>query len=249
MSRDAGVVIAAAGSGRRFRGRKQFLVLADRPVLHHSLDAFAAVADVAEIVVVVPEEDLSVGEELVNAWKEGRTDLDVRVTAGGPRRQDSVLLGIEALELSRYVLVHDAARPLLLPSDVEKLLAVIRKTGAAVIGYPSADSLKRVVDDTIVDEIDRGQVWAVQTPQGAEIERLRRAYAEVGEDREWTDEASLLRAAGVQVTPVEGSRGNMKITSPGDEREAEAILRARAASLGGVKQRGKDRKRTTDYTD
>ena len=131
------------------------------------------------------------------------------------------------LELSRYVLVHDAARPLLLQSDVEKLLVVIRETGAAVIGHPSADSLKRVVDGSIVDEIDRRQVWSVQTPQGAEIERLRRAYAEVGDDREWTDEASLLRAAGVRVTPVEGSRGNMKITSPGDELLVEAILRGR----------------------
>ena len=230
MSRDAGVVIAAAGSGLRFRGRKQFLVLADRPVLHHSLDAFASVADVAEIVVVIPEENLSVGEELVSAWKEERTELPVQVIAGGPRRQDSVLLGIEALEMSRYVMVHDAARPLLLRSDVEKLLAVIRETGAAVIGNPSADSLKRVVDGSIVDEIDRRQVWSVQTPQGAEIERLRRAYATVGDDREWTDEASLLRAAGVRVTPVEGSRGNMKITSPGDERLVDAILRARAAS-------------------
>ncbi len=228
MSRDAGVVIAAAGSGLRFRGRKQFIVLAGRPVLHHSLDAFAAVADLAEIVVVIPEDDLSVGEELVSIWKEKRTELPVRVIAGGPRRQDSVLLGIEALELSRYVLVHDAARPLLLQSDVENLLAVIRETGAAVIGHPSADSLKRVVDGSIVDEIDRRQVWSVQTPQGAEIERLRRAYATVGDDREWTDEASLLRAAGVRVTPVEGSRGNMKITSPGDELLVEAILRARA---------------------
>ncbi len=230
MSRDAGVVIAAAGSGLRFRERKQFIVLAGRPVLHHSLDAFAAVADIAEIVVVIPEDDLSVGEELVSIWKEKRTELPVRVIAGGTRRQDSVLLGIEALELSRYVLVHDAARPLLLQSDVEKLLVVIRETGAAVIGHPSADSLKRVVDGSIVDEIDRRQVWSVQTPQGAEIKRLLRAYAEVGDDREWTDEASLLRAAGVRVTPVEGSRGNMKITSPGDELLVEAILRARAAS-------------------
>ncbi len=228
MSRDAGVVIAAAGSGLRFRGRKQFLVLADRPILHHSLDVFAAVADVAEIVVVIPAEDLPVGEELVGAWKEERTELPVRVIAGGSRRQDSVLLGIKALELSRYVLVHDAARPLLLRSDVEKLLAVVRETGAAVIGNPSADSLKRVVDGSIVDEIDRRQVWSVQTPQGAEIERLRRAYATVGDDREWTDEASLLRAAGVRVTPVEGSRGNLKITSPGDELLVEAVLRARA---------------------
>ncbi len=225
MTRDAGVVIAAAGMGLRFEARKQFLVLADRPILHYSLDAFAGVAGVGEIVVVVREEDLSVGEEVVRSWS-GERVPPVRVTRGGARRQDSVLRGIDALESSRYVLVHDAARPLVLESDVENVLVEIRRSGAAVIGCQSPDSLKRVVDGTIVDEIERNQVWSVQTPQGAEIELLRRAYTAVG-DREWTDEASLLRAAGVRVTPVPGSRGNIKITQPGDERLAEAILRGR----------------------
>jgi 2-C-methyl-D-erythritol 4-phosphate cytidylyltransferase len=225
MSRDTGVVIAAAGMGVRFGDRKQFLVLADRPLLHYSLDAFAAVADIAEIVVVLCAEDLAAGEEVVRSWGV-RRDPPVRVTTGGARRQDSVRHGIDALESSRYVLVHDAARPLVLASDIENVLAEVRRSGAAVIGFESPDSLKWVVDGGIVEEIDRRRVWSVQTPQGAEIELLRRAYAAVG-DTEWTDEASLLRAAGVRVTPVPGSRGNIKITRPGDELLVEAILRGR----------------------
>lgn len=231
MSRDTGVVIAAAGSGSRFGRRKQFLSLGGRPILHCSLDAFAAVRDVAELIVVCPAVALDRAQRIVDRWREGdpRRRVEgptIRVIAGGPRRQDSVFLGLEALQASRYVLVHDAARPLVRPGDVESLLDAVRETGAAAIGTPCSDSLKHVEDGLIQGEVDRTRIWAVQTPQGAEIERLRRAYAAVGARAEWTDEASLLRAAGVAVTPVEGWRGNMKVTTPGDQLLAEGILRA-----------------------
>ncbi len=229
MNPDTGVVLAAAGSGSRFGSRKQFGSLADRPILHYSLDVFAAVRDIAEVVVVCPPGEIDVGERLVDAWREEGGRPTIAVIAGGRRRQDSVLRGVEALEGSRYVLVHDAARPLVRPREVEDLLAAIRETGAAVIGTPCFDSVKRVAGGKIVEEIPREQVWTVQTPQGAEIECLREAYARVGGDGDWTDEASLLRAAGVPLSLVEGSRENIKITSPGDEVLAEAILRARAA--------------------
>ena len=232
--RDFAVILAAAGAGRRFGGRKQFLRLLDRPVIHYSLDAFAEVRSIGQIVVVFAPEDLDQGTELVTAWRssvppELRLDgLALKSVEGGARRQDSVRRGIDAVDAStRYALVHDAARPLIRPADVERLVAATRLHGAAVLGTPAWDSVKRVRGGEIVDEIPRDEVWTVQTPQAAEVVLLRKAYDSTAV--EMTDEASALRALGVRVALVEGSRENLKITRPGDEAAAEAFLRARRA--------------------
>ena len=231
--RDVGVILAAAGAGRRFGARKQYLQILGRPLVCYSLEAFAAVADVRQVVLVVAPEDQPLGQEMVASWRaagsQGKPprDLLVTVTPGGARRQDSVRLGLEALEPDvRLVLVHDAARPLIQPSDIEKMIAATRQHGAAVISTPAFDSVKRVVAGEIVEELPRDQVWTVQTPQSAEVTALRRAY-DAATGTEMTDEASALRAIGLRVALVEGSRENLKITKPGDEALAEAILRAR----------------------
>jgi len=232
-----GAILAAAGEGSRFGARKQFLTLLGRPLLTYSLDAFLAVQDIAQMVLVVAAEDLEACREIVKAWAVtlekgsggGRAPRDARVAVviGGKRRQDSVRNGLRALDAAiRYVLVHDAARPLIRAEDVRNIVLATRKHGAAVRGTPLTDSVKRVRKGRIVEEIPRGEVWTVQTPQSAAVEALRQAYAEESE-REWTDEASALRAAGVAVALVEGSRENIKITHPGDEALAEMILRAR----------------------
>jgi 2-C-methyl-D-erythritol 4-phosphate cytidylyltransferase len=125
-----------------------------------------------------------------------------------------------------YVLVHDAARPLILPEHIRQIITATRQYGAAVLGIPSHDSVKRVVERAIVEEIPRSEVWTVQTPQSGRVGDLREAYDQ-GSGGDFTDEASALRAAGVAVALVEGSRDNIKITRRGDERLAECILQAR----------------------
>ena len=223
-----GVVLAAGGSGTRFGSLKQFMNLAGRPMLHWSLDAFALTTQVKEIVVVCPDMHLAEGEVLVGSWRaESDEATEVQVCAGGARRQDSVRCGLEALSDDiDIVLVHDAARPLVESSDVVTLIDTILADGAGVIGTPCFDSVKRVVDGGIAEEIPRDEVWTVQTPQGAERSRLIAAYERAG-DSDFTDESSLLRGAGERVTLVEGSRENIKVTRPGDERLAELILAAR----------------------
>lgn len=228
-----GVVLAAAGAGRRFGARKQLLELLGKPLLHYSLDVFAAVADVEHIVVVLAAEDLPIGARIVAGWRAApggdsrRRELPVVLTAGGARRQDSVRLGLEQLPAKlQYALVHDAARPLLEVDAVRRLVAATRAHGAAVIGTRAVDSVKRVVDGTIVAELPRHEVWSVQTPQSGEVVTLKRAHDAAG-DTEMTDESSALRSLGVQVTLVEGSRENLKITCPEDVALAEAILRGR----------------------
>jgi 2-C-methyl-D-erythritol 4-phosphate cytidylyltransferase len=231
--RDFGVVLAAAGSGSRFGARKQLLELAGRPVIHYSLDAFAACDAVAEIVVVAGGADLDALRELLAAWRGERPaaggTIGLQLIEGGARRQDSVRRGLAALPAAvEYVLVHDAARPLLRPADVESMVEATRRHGAAVLGTPCHDSVKRVRGGEIVDELPRAEVWTVQTPQAGRVLDLGAAYERAGE-QEMTDEASALRALGIRVALVEGSRDNIKITRPGDEVLAEALLRARRA--------------------
>ena len=228
---DVGVVIAAGGSGRRFGAAKQFLEVLGRPLLFYSLDAFCGVGGVAELVVVVPVEALASTESLLRTWREASpwtAPVAVRVVRGGARRQDSVLQGLEALsERVEWSLVHDAARPLVLPADVERLLSVLRdEGGAAALGQPSYDSVKVVRDGLIVEELPRDEVWTVQTPQGARRRDLLLAYRAAGA-AECTDEATALRANGTRVRLVEGSSENIKVTRLGDEIVAARILEAR----------------------
>ncbi len=234
--RDFAVILAAAGAGRRFGARKQLLELLGRPMIHHSLDVFASVYDVLQIVLVMAPEDLEGGARIVASWRassgqhSSRDDLIMTLVAGGARRQDSVRRGLDRISSSaKYVLVHDAARPLLTREEVGRMVEATRREGASVLGTPALDSVKRVVDGEIVEELARDQVWLVQTPQSAVVETLRRAYDAAG-DTEMTDEASALRRIGVRVALVEGSRENLKITKRGDEALAEAILRARRES-------------------
>ena len=175
------------------------------------------------------EEDVSVFRELAGAWSSSRgahaTEVDI--VPGGARRRDSVLRGLEALRgHAEWALVHDAARPLVTPEDVRMVIEAVRRHGAAAIGTPAQDSMKRVREGTIVDEIPRDEVWTVQTPQGGRLEDLIAAYTR-DPATEWTDEASALRAMGIAVAVVEGSPENMKITRPGDEAMAERIIEGR----------------------
>ena len=235
MRGDTGVVLAAGGSGRRFGAKKQLMSLRGKPLLHYSLDTLAGLEAVSRLVIVMPREDLDTGRCLLEEWLSGRRaepsrDNEPRfdMIEGGPRRQDSVVNGLRLLRASvRCVLVHDAARPLLRADEARRVLDAVRAHGAAVIGTPVTDSVKRVEEGRIVESLPRQQVWTVQTPQGAILETLLEAY-EARESEEFTDEASALGAAGVPVFVVEGSPENIKITRPRDVVLAEKILQTRS---------------------
>jgi 2-C-methyl-D-erythritol 4-phosphate cytidylyltransferase len=224
-----GAVIAAAGSGVRFGAKKQFIELAGRPLLHYSLDAFAALEESLEIIVVAAAEDVERAGALLAAWEGPRGGrLRPRAIEGGARRQDSVRRGIEALAGSvEWALVHDAARPLVRPEDVRRVMEAVREHGAAAIGYQASDSLKEERGGKAVRGLDRGRIWQVQTPQGARLDLLLAAYAALAPGDVRTDEAAVLEAIGVEARLVSGSRENIKVTEPGDEALAEFWLRRR----------------------
>ncbi len=156
-------------------------------------------------------------------------DKVTAVVAGGASRQESVGNGLSALPAAcDYVLVHDAARPAVSPALIDRVLNATRHYGAAVPGVPVTDTIQRVREETVVESVVRDDLRAVQTPQGARLDRLRRAYEYLGARiHTMTDESSILTAAGDAVRIVEGDPANIKVTRPEDvERVAAALPRA-----------------------
>jgi len=216
-----GAIIAAAGQGRRFgEGDKLFAPLAGRPLIAHTLMAFEVCRAVHTVVLVLAEENLERGCRLVDA---AGFDKVAVICPGGPRRQDSVRLGLEALSDCRWVVVHDGARPLVTAGLIEAGLAAAAETGAATAAVPVADTLKEAAEDDLIRRtLDRRNLWAAQTPQVFDYELLREAHLLAKGDA--TDDAALVEALGRRVRIFPGSPRNLKVTTAADLALAQALL-------------------------
>jgi 2-C-methyl-D-erythritol 4-phosphate cytidylyltransferase len=216
-----GAIIAAAGRGQRFgEGDKLFAPLAGRPLIARTLMAFEVCRAVHTVVLVLAEENLERGCRLVDA---AGFDKVVVICPGGPRRQDSVRLGLEALPECRWVVVHDGARPLVTAALIEAGLAAAAETGAAIAAVPLTDTLKEVADDGLIRRtLDRSNLWAAQTPQVFDYDLLREAHRQA--QGEATDDAALVEALGRQVRVFPGSPRNLKVTTTADLALAQALV-------------------------
>ncbi len=231
-------VIVAAGRGARMGAPstgpvdKLFAPLAGRPLLARTLAAFAACAAVDRLVLVLSPANLDRGRALLDELAPGR---GWRVCSGGPRRQDSVRLGLSALGglgPGDYVAVHDGARPLVTPDLVLQALEAARETGAAVPALPLVDTVKEAGPDGLVlRTLDRSRLYAVQTPQAFRCDLLLRAHREVTQDV--TDDAAMLEALGLPVKLFPGSPTNLKVTTPADLRLAAALLQTDESRVSG----------------
>jgi 2-C-methyl-D-erythritol 4-phosphate cytidylyltransferase len=227
------VILPAAGIGTRMASSggapKQFLSLKGIPVLLHSLNAFLAVPRVTAIYVAVRESEQARVSELL---AEHKVSDKVHVVTGGDSRQDSVANALTALPSTSdddIVLVHDAVRPLIDSPTIERTIAAIEKHGAAIVAMPAIDTIKQVertADGALITStIPRELIVHAQTPQGARVPLMRRAFAEATADEfVGTDESSLLERAGISVFVVPGSARNFKVTQPGDLDIAEFYL-------------------------
>lgn len=229
MPHTVGAVIVAAGSGTRMAGAdKLFTQVGGRQLLAYAVAAFQNCAAVDRIVLVLSEPDLARGRDLVKRY--GLTKVTA-ICPGGPRRQDSVRLGLEALGSCDYVAVHDGARPLVTPELIERALTAARETGAAAPAVPLADTVKEAgPEGLVVRTLDRSRLWAVQTTQAFRYDLLLRAHREVKADV--TDDAAMVEALGALVRLFEGSRTNLKVTTAEDLVLVEALLRKTAAAGG-----------------
>lgn len=234
LSRTAGkhhftsAIIAAAGCGSRMGtvgGKtKQLMELCGKPVIVHTLLAFEKCELVDEIIVVAKKEEISVYEEYKHTY--GIKKI-TKITEGGERRQDSVLLGFEAIsDKSEFVAIHDGARCLITPDMIEKVLRAAYQSGAATAATPVIDTIKRgTMNNYIAETYKRSELWGAQTPQIFKTELYRAAaYIAKEENFEATDDNSLAERLGFDVKLVDCGRENLKITTPLDLKLASIIL-------------------------
>jgi 2-C-methyl-D-erythritol 4-phosphate cytidylyltransferase len=221
--RDVGVVIVAGGSGSRVGGSefKQFRWVAGKPMLLHSLQTFMARSDVVSVVCVLPPS--LAGDP--PPWL-FQCDVDrLMISVGGKTRQQSVANGLDDLpDEARFVLIHDAARPLVTDATIERVTAATRRDGAAIAALPVSDTLKEVSEECrVVGTIDRARLWRAQTPQGFRRDIILRAHRDaLAAKVDATDDAALCERLGIPVTAVKGSERALKITEEADFSRVEA---------------------------
>ncbi len=223
----ASALIVAGGSGLRFGRKKQFIRLGGVPVLRRTTDCFDVHPSITNIVVVVPEEDLSdVGDIL-----DGIT-TPLTVTAGGATRQESVWNGLQVLAPCELVLIHDGVRPLVTGEIISRVIDGIEGLDACIPGLALADTIKEVEGTLVTRTIPRDHVYQVQTPQAFRTERILEAHARARDNRlvRFTDDSALIEEAGGKVGLVPGDPFNIKITLKEDLSIAEALLRCRTES-------------------
>ena len=180
----------------------------------HSLATFDACASIAEIVLAVPRTKIAYARKIV---ENARLTKIATIVAGGARRQDSVKNALMTLSRSRgIVAVHDAVRPLVSISLINKGIRLCRKHRAVVFGVPVSDTMKHVKNNTITRTVPRDDIFTVQTPQFFDLTLLKQAFEKAGNIREFTDEAALLESQRIKVRLFPGDPRNIKVTSRND---------------------------------
>ena len=221
-------LIVAAGRGTRFGGAlpKQYLGLGGSTILRHAVSAFATHPRIDGVVVAIRPEDREV-------FKRALTGLSLLPPVdGGPERQDSVRLGLEALAERKpgRVLIHDGARPFPSAELIDRVLDGLDRAPAAIPCLPLGDTIKRVEDSVIRETIDRSMLWRAQTPQGFHFEPIVAAHRAAA-GRVLTDDAAVAEAAGLAPILVAGSEENLKVTTTEDLAAAERLLAARQGDV------------------
>ncbi len=214
-------VIVAGGTGTRMNNTvpKQFLLLNHKPVLFYTLDTFLKAYDDMQIILVLPEEHVAAGQEIIDAF----FDYDrIKITIGGRTRFHSVQNGLALIEEESIVFVHDAVRCLITSDLVQRCYDTAVEHGSAIPVIDSKDSV-RIVKGANNEAIERSSVKLVQTPQTFHSKILLPAFNIDYKDK-FTDEATVVEAFGLRVQLVEGEEDNFKITKPTDLILAELII-------------------------
>jgi len=220
-------IIVAAGKGKRFAEgpKKQFLFLAGKPVLCHTLDKFEACPAVRSVILVAAQEDKDYClKEIVEKYGYRKVS---QIVGGGKRRQDSVKNGIDALSPDAdIVVIHDGVRPFVTNEIIEKSIHSALEVGASVTAVPVKDTIKLSGPDGMVSRtLNRDALWQVQTPQTFLVSVIKNAYQKAAQDGfAGTDDASLVERLGLRVHLLPGAYSNIKITTPEDLVLANLLL-------------------------
>ena len=218
-------IILAAGKSERMGGGvdKAFLSLGNRPVLAWSLLAFEKCADIDRIVLVVRKEKQMAVKAVVKMF--GISKID-KIVAGGNKRQESVAAGLAACDLdTRYVVIHDAARPLVTSELIADIVKQVKRVPAVTMGRPMTDTVKFCEKGQMVTKtVAREGLWTVQTPQAFQVKELRAAYKQLG-SKEVTDDCMAIELNGGTVKIIENLKPNIKITTAEDLQLVAALLK------------------------
>lgn len=218
-------VIVAGGNGSRMNSTvpKQFLLLNNKPVLYYTLDTFLKAYHDLKVILVLPEEYVATGQEIIDAWFDYKR---IRITVGGRTRFHSVQNGLQLIEEESIVFVHDAVRCLLTTALIHRSYEAALEFGATVPVIDCKDSV-RMISSASNEALERRNIKLVQTPQVFLSTILLPAFNIDYKDK-FTDEASVVETFGMKVHLVEGEENNIKITSPIDMLLAEYLLSQRA---------------------
>ncbi len=219
-------LITAAGKGQRMQSEipKQYLCLGDKPILVHTLQVFEECLAVDGIYLIVPQDQMAmVQKDIVERYQFKKV---LKLVRGGKMRQLSVWNGLQAIRSGcSIVVVHDGVRPFISCRLIEQSIEEAQKNGAAVVGVPAKDTVKRILEGKKVQTLQREEIWLAQTPQSFHFSLLKKAYQKAQqEDILGTDDASLVEGLGHPITLIKGDYSNIKITTPEDLAWAESFF-------------------------
>jgi len=223
-------IIPAAGLGKRFGPGKDkpFQNLGGKPLIIWPLEALQAIPEISEIIPVLRTEDAENGQKIFEEY--GISKIK-RIAQGGKERQDSVYNGLRLIEDKQcIVLIHDGARPLVERDFIEVMIAeMLNHKGTCdgiIPGVPVKDTIKEGDKGFVLRTLKRDALWAIQTPQIFQYEKISKAYEQAMEKKHCTtDDAAVLERYGGRIRIIMGSYRNIKITTPEDLIIAEALLR------------------------
>ncbi len=216
----------AGGAGLRMGNQtpKQFLPLAETPILVHTVNAFRQAQPEGGIVVVLPAEHQALWQTICEKY----SVASHIVTTGGATRFESVVSGLSAVpNQATLIAVHDGVRPFASPELIARCFAEADIYGNAIPAVAPVDSFRRVVSDDFSEVVNRDSLRAIQTPQVFRADILRKAYAQANQRASFTDDASVVEATGEPIHLTEGERTNIKITTPSDLIFGESILQSK----------------------
>jgi len=218
---DLYVVIVAGGSGKRMGADipKQFLKLAGRPVLMHTIERFKSFNDAIEIITVLPENQL---RYWVDLQKKHSFDVPHTLVKGGLHRFISVKNGLKFVNTPSLVAIHDGVRPFVTVDTIKRCFETAEKLGNAIPAVSPSDSLRMLTDKGSMP-LNRIHVKQIQTPQVFNAELIKKAYLQEY-ITEFTDDATVLEKTGEKINMVDGNRENIKITNPEDLLISSALL-------------------------
>lgn len=233
------VIVTAAGAGKRFGGdvRKPFAQIDNRPIFIRSIELFLNRDDVCQNILAVAPEDYDVVREKYAA---NLMFMGLKLVRGGAERYQSVQAALKEVDpAADLVCVHDAVRPFVLDTWIDKVFEVAAQTGAAILAAPLTGTIKRVARSGVIDAtVPRAGLYEAQTPQVFKRELLQNAYAQMPADLQPTDDASAVERTGHPVAIVATDHRNVKITTPADLELMAALLKQLSRKPKGTAPRG-----------